>query len=361
MSKKIRVLITGAGGGNVGIQVMDALKLAKNSYYIVTTNVEAQKTGLYEGDIGYLVPPASHIDYIPKLLKIAKKEGIQVIISGSEPEMMVMSKNRTAFEKKDILVLINSEIVIDTCQDKYQTMQFLEENKFLYPKFTVLKKNTLPLGFSFPVVVKPSKGGGGSKNVFIARNTKELIFYRQLFAQQNLIMLIQEYIGTADEEYTVGVLTDFKGNLIESIALKRIVSGTLSKLIELKDLPPRQNQSLVLSSGISQGFVDDYYDVRKYCEKIAQQLHSTGPLNIQCRKTKQGIYTMEINPRFSGTTSIRALLGFNEPDILIRKNLLGEKINQVKYKKGLVLREFRMKYIDFNQLKKINKQKYLIN
>jgi carbamoyl-phosphate synthase large subunit len=34
----------------------------------------------------------------------------------------------------------------------------------------------------------------------------------------------------------------------------------------------------------------------------------------------------EINPRFSGTTLLRALAGFNEPDLLIRKHLLGEPV-----------------------------------
>ena len=32
----------------------------------------------------------------------------------------------------------------------------------------------------------------------------------------------------------------------------------------------------------------------------------------------------EINPRFSGTTSLRAMVGYNEPDVLIRHHVLGE-------------------------------------
>jgi carbamoyl-phosphate synthase large subunit len=47
----------------------------------------------------------------------------------------------------------------------------------------------------------------------------------------------------------------------------------------------------------------------------------------------------EINPRFSGTTSIRAMVGYNEPDVLIRRHLLGEDVEtRFPYGRGLVLR-----------------------
>jgi translation elongation factor EF-1alpha len=58
------------------------------------------------------------------------------------------------------------------------------------------------------------------------------------------------------------------------------------------------------------------------------KLESKGPINIQCRLTDDGVYTFEINPRFSGTESIRALVGYNAPDALIRREVLGEQIKK---------------------------------
>ena len=47
----------------------------------------------------------------------------------------------------------------------------------------------------------------------------------------------------------------------------------------------------------------------------------------------------EINPRFSGTTSIRAMVGYNEPDVLMRRHLLGEVFPaDLPYDEALVLR-----------------------
>jgi carbamoyl-phosphate synthase large subunit len=57
--------------------------------------------------------------------------------------------------------------------------------------------------------------------------------------------------------------------------------------------------------------------VRAKAEAIAQALGSVGPLNIQGRLDSGEFVPFEINPRFSGTTPMRAMAGFNEPELLI--------------------------------------------
>lgn len=352
--------MTAACQGNVGEQILEALRMAKTPYFIITTNIEALKNGLYETDKSFLVPMSSHRDYISCLLKICLKEKIQVLIPGSAPELDVLSENREKFEEKGILVLLNSKEVIETCQDKFRTMEFLKKHQLLFPRFAFLEKPVLPRGLSFPLIIKPQKGGGGSRNVFLLQDQEDLNYYFSFFKKQELLPIVQEYVGDSSEEYTVGVLSDRDGRLIDSIVIKREVKGDLSVRAEINNIK-LQGKQFVISSGFSQGMVDDYPEVKNYAEKIALVLDSRGPLNVQCRKTKKGVYTMEINPRFSGTAAIRALLGFNEPDTLIRQYLLGEKVNKIKYRKGLVLRDLRMVYITFNQIKKIKKQKYIAN
>ncbi len=69
------------------------------------------------------------------------------------------------------------------------------------------------------------------------------------------------------------------------------------------------------------------------------ELDSRGPLNIQCRWCNEELVIFEINPRFSGTTLLRALAGFNEPDLLIRYHVLGEEIERrFDYAYGTVVR-----------------------
>ena len=72
---------------------------------------------------------------------------------------------------------------------------------------------------------------------------------------------------------------------------------------------------------------------------------STSPLgarsaiNIQLRFVDGKAVIFEINPRYSGTSSFRAIVGYNEPDVMIRKHLLGETIEPgFPYEEGVILR-----------------------
>ena len=110
---------------------------------------------------------------------------------------------------------------------------------------------------------------------------------------------------------------------------------------------------LHISTGISQGIIDDFEEVRKNAEKIALKLGSKGPINIQCRKAEDGINIIEINPRFSGTESLRALSGYNAPDALIRKYVFGEDIKRLGFQRGIVSRGLSNHYISFEEHDKI--------
>jgi carbamoyl-phosphate synthase large subunit len=83
----------------------------------------------------------------------------------------------------------------------------------------------------------------------------------------------------------------------------------------------------VISSGVSQGRIGKFKKITDQCRKIAEALESHGPLNIQCRVVDGVVHVFEINPRLSGTTSLRALIGFNEPDLLIQRHLKGREIH----------------------------------
>jgi len=184
-------------------------------------------------------------------------------------------------------------------------------------------------------------------------------FFVNYLMKQNLKPLVQEYLDSYDEEYTVGVLTDIlDGKLIGSIAIKRQILSGLSSKIKVKNrcTDKIKTDMLIISSGYSQGIIDDFPEVRKRCEEIALELGTMGPINIQCRKVKEKVYPFEINPRFSGTTSIRALVGYNEPDILIRKQLLKEETTRIHYKKGVVVRGLSERYIPFDEVKFLEQQ-----
>ena len=181
----------------------------------------------------------------------------------------------------------------------------------------------------FPCVVKPARGGSGSNLAFIAQDADELAFFASYVRTAGYTPVAQEYLGTPDDEYTVGVLNTLSGSSIGSIAIRRdILHGLSAKLRITSRVGTSRGELLALSSGISQGVVERAPEVQDVCETLALALESKGPLNVQLRYVNGKVYVFEINPRFSGTCCLRALAGFNEPDVLIRHHLLGEHGSQ---------------------------------
>lgn len=356
----IPILITAVSGGGVGRQCTKALRLGKNKYYIVATDIIPTSLGLFKDiDKAYLVPKATAANYIPGLLEICKKEKIRVLIPGSEIELNEIAKSKNRFEDIGVLVLTNNPKVVDICLDKWKTYQFLLENNFSVPQSIILNGlQDINDSIQYPVVIKPYVGSGGSKGVYLAQNKVELKFFADHLLKQGASPMVQEYVGSADDEYTVSVLHSLSGELLGSFALKRLVKAALSIKLSVKDYQD-PSKEYVISTGISQGTVDDYPIVRSACEKIATALHSTGPLNIQCRLVGKTVTVFEINPRFSGTSSIRALCDYNEVETLIDLHLLKKNIGPMSYKKGVVLRDLDNCYLAPAEIDKLSSQGYL--
>lgn len=329
--KKIQVLVTGVGGGGIGEQIMFALRTAETPYRIIGTDMDPHSLGLRFADRGYVVPRSTDESYVTRMLEICQDEGVKALIPGSEAELIKISETRETFKDHGVIPLINAGKVIDLCLDKWKAHLFLKNNGFNVPE------SYLPTGeggkVEFPVIIKPYLGTGGSRFVFVAQNEKELNFFVSYLRRNDAEPMIQQYMGSAENEFTVGVLTSFEGDLLGSIALKRRLSGRFSTLCVLKNYRD-VSRPIHISTGISQGVIDDFPEVRKNAEKIALKLGSRGPINIQCRVVEGESFVFEINPRFSGTESLRALAGYNAPDALIRKYVLGEEVDRLSFKRG---------------------------
>jgi carbamoyl-phosphate synthase large subunit len=348
---EICVLVTGVGGGSLGRELMKAFSMASQKYKIIATDMAETSLGLFETKHRYVIPPALSPEYIESLIKICKKENVHAIAPGSEPEIEQVVKNTKIFQENGIKVLANNLSVIDRCKDKYELVNFLKSNGIATPKhFLYQNEEDVSKIESYPVIVKP-RSGVGSRNVFIAQDEKELIFFGDYLKKYGFEPLVQEYLGNYEEEYTVGVLYADNGRLLTSIAMRRMLSGGLStKQIAVN---PENQKKYVTSSGISQGFIDDFELIRKAGEKIAKVLGSNGPINIQCRKTESGIIPFEVNPRFSGTTGARSKVGHNEPDIFCRFMMYDEIPSKTEYKFGYALRDLVEKYISIEEIKNV--------
>ncbi len=322
-----KILVTAIGGGGVGDQILKAI-----------TKIDPQKYEVYGCDSSVYPAQAMQVKeysqielasdelYLDNLLALCLKWKIDVLFVGCEPELKKIADNRNIFEDAGILVPINSASLIHLCMNKSALNKTLSSLGFSVPKHReIFSSESISEIDWFPVVVKPSGYSGGSADVYIAQSANELQALVQYLGLGTNVgsLLVEEYVGTPNDEFTVGILHDLDGNFIDSIALNRDLSGGLNVRLSVRN---RSNKSklgnrLVISSGVSQGKIGKFKNVTDQCRTIAEALGSHGPLNIQCRIVDGVVYVFEINPRHSGTTSLRSMIGFNEPDLLIQRHL----------------------------------------
>ena len=352
MEKKIAVLVTGVGGGGHGEQILKALRMAETPYEIVGCDMSPYSKGLKDVDHPYLVPSASDPSYLEVLFDICRKHQVRALFHGSEPELLIMSRRRNEILAQNLFLPINPPNVIDTCMNKLSTFRFLSDHGFIHPQTESLRTlEDVEKWSSFPAILKPSIGSGGSAHTFIVQDKTELEMLARYILDSKACseIIIQEYKGTAETEFTVGVLFDMDGNFINSIAIRRNLRSALSVRIRVPNRTGKDEFGpyLTVSSGVSQGEIGRFPEVTGPCERIASAIGTRGAINLQCRVHNGEVHVFEINPRFSGTTSLRAMAGYNEPDILIRKHLLGESIiERFSYKEAVIVRGLEETLLD---------------
>jgi len=345
--EKIRVLVTGSGGaGTLGREIIKSFLMLPDIYEIIATNSDSLDLSLNNEVKMQQIPNSSSSDYIEKMLKICKEEKIQAIAPGSEPETEIISKNSLIFSEENIVTLTNKYSLVKLCNDKQSLSEFLISKGIKSPKTFLFEEISEKMVSNYPLLIKPTIGSG-SRNVFIAQNFEELSFFRKYLIKQKIKPIIQEYISGIDNEFSIGLLYCKGGKLTTSIAMRRNLHSGLSTRSVIKS---KQNESLIVSSGISQGYFDDFPEIRKKAIDIASTLNSDGPINIQCRIKDGELYVFEINPRFSGTTASRALLGCNEPDILTKFRISGDVPKNTTYKHGYVMKDFLEKFVPKNSI-----------
>lgn len=338
----IPVLVSGLGGASHGLQIVKALRAGSLRYRIIGCDMDPYCFGTAVVDHFEPVPAANDPAFLDAILDLCVRHRAAAAFHGCEPVMMAFARGRARFAEAGVYLPVNPDFVIRTCQDKNALAAFLAERGFPVPAYAKVRSIADAEAFeALPAVLKPSVRGGGSTNCFIAQTLTELRVLGEMLLAEYEEFTVQEYMGTADHEYTVGVLFGADGALLNSIAVRRYVHTGISTKMRVLNRTgrPELGRHLVISSGISQGEVGRFRLVTEQSEAIARALGPTAPVNLQLRLVDGVVYPFEINPRFSGTTSLRAMVGYNEPEVLIRREVLGETVEPgFPYAERLVLR-----------------------
>lgn len=324
---RTKVLVTGVGGRSVGAGILHSLMRTstdvRERWETVASDTDPFSWGLYVADHSTVVPAASDPGYVERMLELIDVHDIAAVIPGTEPEASVLASRR---HELPVPVIANDASLMPLMMDKTRAEQRLRQLGLpSIPSHPWEQREQAVAEFGFPIFVKPTVGTGGSRGVHLVTTAAELEALVPLVRPESQ-SIVQPYLGDGEAEYTVGVLSDLDGRLIDSIVIRRKLVG-----LSLLDVKTHAGRRAAVSTGISQGFIVRHPEIQGFCEDLAVRLGSRGPLNLQLRVHDGHIYVFEIHPRFSGTTPIRASAGFNEPDVLLRQALFGERCGRLEY------------------------------
>lgn len=330
-----KVMVAGIGGASLGTEIFKCLKLA-GTYEVFGCDISSTAYGLYEP--GFTKTYRIDRDnYVAEVITACKNSGASWIIAGGEQPNALLSASSALLEKNGIRLIGNEPSLIKAFSDKEETFARLSKAGIPIPKTIAVTGEDSLRQIGLPCIIKPAIGSGGSVMVFFAVTEEEAMIYADFIRRNGSVPVAQEYVDADDGEFTIGVLSLPNGEIAGSIALQRALDAKLSVSY--------RGRGGLISSGYSQGRIDFYPDLCRQAEKIAIAIDSKGPINIQGRVRKGELLPFEINPRFSASTYLRALAGFNEVDIFLRYHIDGRMPTPARIVPGLYLRSLTEKVI----------------
>ncbi len=305
------VLVAGVAGASLGTEAVKAL-LAGGRYRVAAADISPLAFGLHmEGPCARVLLREDR--YVEDLIDACRRIGVSAVVPAADATGRLVSDARQRLEALGIACGTNHPDVVALCSDKAETFARLDALGVPIPRTVRLSEPAdLPLA-PFPCVIKPSTGSGGSIMVAVATSPGEALVHASAIWSTGRAAVAQEYLAESEGEFTVGVLS--LGRWTGSIAMRREFPSKLSYLV--------RSRGFVVSSGYSQGVIDDFPAVRRQAERIAGMLGSEGPMNVQGRMRGGEFIPFEINARFSATTYLRHLAGFPELQLLVDHLLTG--------------------------------------
>ena len=189
---------------------LDLSKIFKLKIFLIDPNKFIPSFSVSKKTFNFISPTLDDKKkFVIFLKKFVKKNKINVIFPISEHELQILADEKMYFEKIGVCVVISNSKIIQLCNNKLLTNEFLLKNKILFPKVLSYKK----INKNLPVI-KKDVFGNGSKDQGIIKNTKEIpkINHKKYF--------FQKYLNY--QEYGMDILNDLNGKYVHSCVKKKL-------------------------------------------------------------------------------------------------------------------------------------------
>ncbi|GAP21745.1 ATP-grasp domain-containing protein [Leptolinea tardivitalis] len=302
-TNEITVLVTGVGA-IIGQGIVKSLRKSEKHIRIIGLDKNRQALGQYACDAFFPKPDGDETEpaYVEFWKDLLLNESIDLVLPGLEVDVFFLNQHRQSLGKCGAILGLNRYELIELARDKWLFGLELENSGF-EPIPTILTDSWLEcvqkLG-NPPFLMKPRQGNG-SRGIIRLEDRDDFEYWKKKCGPD---FMVQKIVGNDEEEFTVGAFGLSHGELLPPIIFRRKLS----------------------SAGNTQfaEVVDDAI-IAEATNLLGQYFQPIGPTNFQFRKDHNKAFLLEINPRFSSSTSLRAGFGYNEADMAIDYYLYGKK------------------------------------
>jgi len=266
-------------------------------------------------DLFLQAPGTNEPDYLAWLLDTLDRHRVDLVIPGIEIDMYAWTQHVTAIQGVGSIPLLNRPELVNLCRDKWTFYECLKEadlpcaiESSLCTEFDVLAA-----AFGLPFLLKPRQGFG-ARGIVQVENEDTFRIHEEEMGHR---FLAQPIVGSDDEEYTVSAFCDGEGDFYASMALRRRLSR---------------------EGFTEKAWVVEAEDFAETISALCKRFKPVGPTNFQFRKCDDSLKLLEINPRISSSTSIRAAFGYNESAMSIEFFIEKQTPSQPEIGKGRAVR-----------------------
>jgi carbamoyl-phosphate synthase large subunit len=233
---------------------------------------------------------------LASLYEIKHKTGLNVLIPCLDAELPLLIQNQNTLKAMGIETLLPSEEQFEfRSKDKLQALSQLIQCK--HPKtevvhsidelISLLKNEQIAL----PAVVK-----GRYYKAYIVYNLETAILKgSEIAAEWGFPLLVQEQIH--GQEINLIALSNRQGEVCSRVSIKKQLTTQLGKVWTAVTI---RNEKL-----------------DELCDRFCRETKWAGPFELECICNEQGIYLIEINPRFPAWVYFATALGINMPKQLV--------------------------------------------
>lgn len=307
-------MVTGVGA-IMGYGLLRSLRQIEPAVRLVGADIYPDAVGQVWSDVFEQAPYTASPEYAAWLCGVIERHRIDLLIPGIEQDVQRLSMEPEILSGLACKVALNNTDLVRLTQDKWLMHQELfrlgEVSRI--PSYVEGNYETLVQKIGLPFILKPRRSYA-SKG--LVRVTKRADFEVHA-AFLGDVLMAQPLVGSDEQEYTVGVFGDGQGGVACSITLQR---------------------RLAADGSTAKAWVRHEPSLDEVVRRLCACFRPVGPTNLQFRRDVTGWKLLEINPRISSTSSLRAAFGYNEGRMCLDFFLGGHLPRQPAVRTGFAVR-----------------------